>query len=572
MPRFVAPAGNLLKSSSSNSIRFSALSRRFLSFIADLALAYMAFYALLSSQVYAQKYRELTVFIFKTFELKEVANGYILSQAIGTVVFVFGLYLAFRFYVSLALGVSLSQWLVGLRGVGNKVWKRVGGGARVVLELILGPLLIGEALLLFGKPSLKETLSHTQVEPVRNKWSLYLAWIWVPGLIVFSTVSPLFQGLTLMDGIVINPVKENLDLEDQGDFNSFKNYHSNRFKFRAFSSLGGERFLLLPNFEVVKEGTNKKIKPFLWLYDQKTQRDAYIKIENRFSLLRVVEKGQLGNPLFKKHFPHLAETLEKDKGEFIKKKYRKEYEAEKFLSSETRKDIEKLVKTSLALGSSKFFDHVFQFGPFYRGFVNVRNNLVEKAFQGIVPEVDFGKIGTHSFLRFKQLFDEKIFRDKRMVETYIPIETNNSLAMRFYWGEDLQSALSRKNFRESFLQSTTWYFDYFNIFPFPTSSEEVNSLTILDHFTKTDLSVAERSRLEEAIFRLYFKLGRKSVQVKDKKMQEILLSNLNRIYLVSNFINDSKRNYYSQKFLVHLRDLRHALKNSEANYFGLSQR
>tara|TARA_Y100000590_G_scaffold470768_1_gene669779 strand:- start:845 stop:2479 length:1635 start_codon:yes stop_codon:yes gene_type:complete len=537
--------------------------------LADFALAYVSYYSLLSFPVYASKNASLTSYLYKVLELQNKAEGQVYAEGLSSLIFVFGLYLAIRFYGSLVLGVSFSQWLLGLRAVGNSTWKRIGAGARVVLELFLGPLLIGEILLLFNRPSLKESLSHTRLSSTDGKFSLYAGLIWVPCLILFSTTSPLFKGLSLMQEIVVNPVRENLNLKDQGSFDGFTNYKSNRFKFRAFNSLGDDRFMLLPNFEIVKEGSNKKIKPYLWLYDHKTQKDAYIKIEERFSLLSLLENAKLGNPLFKKQYPILFDTLGQKREQFLKRKYEKAFENKKILSEEVSLEIQDLIYKSLRLGSGSLIAHVFREGPFIRGFTEVRNKIIEKSFKGAVPEIDFGKIGNQNFLRFKQLFEEKVFLDKRMVETYIPIETNNSLTLRFYWGEDLKSALSRKNFRESFLHSIDWYFDYFNIFDFPISSEEVNSLTVLDYFTKTILNKEQRDKLEDAIFRIYFKSGRRALQKNDEVLVEILYANLNRLYLVSNYINESKRNYYSNKFLVHLRDLRQSLKSRDFNYFGI---
>ncbi|MCO4794791.1 MAG: hypothetical protein KC493_13815 [Bacteriovoracaceae bacterium] len=523
----------------------------------------------MSFRVYASKNVALTEFLFKSLELQGSAEGQVYAEGLSTLIFVFGLYLAIRFYGSLILGVSFSQWLLGLRAVGDPTWKRIGAGGRVVLEAILGPLLIGDLLLLVKKPSLKESLSHTRIITTQSKFSLYAGLIWVPCLLVFSTVSPLFKGLSLMQEIVVNPVKENLNLKGQGSFEGFTNFKSNRFKFWALNSLADDRFMLLPNFEVVKEGSSKKIKPYLWLYDRKTHKDAYIKIEERFSLLSLLENAKLGNPLFKKQFPNLFQALNQKREIYLKRKYEKDFGSNKILSEKVSLEIQDLVYKSLSLGSGNLIGHVFAEGPFIRGFVAVRDKIIEKSFKGAVPEIDFGKIGNQNFLRFKQLFEQKVFLEKRMVETYIPLETNNSLTLRFYWSEDIKSALARKNFRETFLQSIVWYFDYYNIFGFPDKSDEINSLTVLDHFTKTNLNKEQREKLEEAIFRNYFKYGRRAVQKKDDVLADILYSNLNRLYLVSNYINETKRNYYSDKFLVHLRDLRQSLKKRDFDYFGI---
>ncbi len=473
--------------------------------------------------------------------------------------------------MTLLLGVSLSQWLLGLRGLGTKSWKRVGGAARVVLEAILGPLLIGELLLVFKKPSLKEVFSHTRVYNVGGKLSLILGVIWVSGLLIFSTVSPLLEGLSLVDGMVLNPVTENLDLKDEGSLKEFKEHTSNRFKFKSLSSLSEGRFIFLPSFEFIKRGANNpKINAYLRVYDKDSNMDALIKVEERFSLLKLLEQGKLGNPFFTSQFPVLSKGFLEPKDVFYKRKYQSSYGTDKILKPKMRNEMERLVRASLSLGSRTIIGHLLTFGPFYRGFVKVRKELLKKGLDGVPPEIDFGKVGNYKFLRYKQLFEENIILDKKMVETYIPIETNNSVALRFYWGGGLQSALSRKNFRRSFLQSTLWYFDYFNMFEYPKRSDDINSLTIFDHFIKTSLTKSEREKMEEAVYRIYFKLGRRALQNGDHRLQDILFDNLNRLFLVAAHLNkETKKRYYTEKFLVHLKDLRTSIRDKELTYFGL---
>lgn len=560
-----------MNSSSEYSISFGTLSRRFLAFWADLAFAYIGFYTLLSFEVYERKYLSLSRSIGIKFDLGLGAKGLYLSQGIATVVFVFAIYLLLRFYMTLILGVSFSQWLLGLRGLGTKSWKRIGGGARVVLEAVLSPLLIGEVFLLFKKPSLKETFSHTRVYNIGNKISLYLGVLWVSALLLFSTVSPLLEGLSLMDGMVLNPVTENLDLKDEGSLKDFKEYSSNRFKFKSLSSLSKGRFLFLPSFEFIKRGANNpKINAYLRIYDKETNMDALIKVEERFSLLKLLEGGKLGNPFFSSQFPVLAKGILEPRETFFKRKYQASYGSDKILRPKIRLEIERLIRASLSLGSSTLVGHLLTFGPFYRGFVKVRKSLLEKSLDGIPPEIDFGKIGNYKFLRYKQLFEENIILDKKMVETYLPIETNNSVALRFYWGGGLQSALSRKSFRRSFLQGTLWYFDYFNMFEYPKRSDDINSLTVFDHFIKKNLTGPQREMMEEAVYRIYFKTARRALKSEDLKLQEILFDNLNRLFLVAAHLNtETKKRYYSEKFLVHLKDLRVSIKDKNLTYFGL---
>jgi hypothetical protein len=545
-----------------------------MAFLADLAFAYIGFYTLLSFQVYERKYLSLSRMIGMKFDLSSGAEGLYLSQGIATVIFVFAIYLLLRFYMTLILGVSLSQWLLGLRGIGTKSWKRIGGGARVVLEAFLSPLLIFDFFLLFKRPSLKESLSHTRVYNKGGKLSLYLGLVWVSALLLFSTVSPLLEGLKLVDGIVLNPVTENLDLKDEGSLKDFKEYSSNRFKFKSLSSLSKGRFIFLPSFEFIKRGANNpKINAYLTVYDKETNVDALIKVEQRFSLIKLLEGGKIGNPFFSSQFPSLAKGILEPRESFFKRKYQASYGTDKILRPKMRLEMERLIRASLSLGSSTLIGHLLTFGPFYRGFVKVRSSLLKKALNGVPPEIDFGKIGNYKFLRYKQLFEENIILDKKMVETYLPIETNNSVALRFYWGGGLQSALSRKNFRKSFLQGTLWYFDYFNMFEYPKRSDDINSLTVFDHFIKKSLTAAEREMMEEAVYRIYFKTARRALQAEDNKLQDLLFDNLNRLFLVAAHLNkETKKRYYSEKFLVHLKDLRISIRKKNLTYFGLVNR
>ncbi|MFT6545903.1 MAG: hypothetical protein ACJAT2_003239, partial [Bacteriovoracaceae bacterium] len=94
-----------------------------------------------------------------------------------------------------------------------------------------------------------------------------------------------------------------------------------------------------------------------------------------------------------------------------------------------------------------------------------------------------------------------------------------------------------------------------------------------DHFIKLSLTDKEREMMEEAVYRIYFKLGRRALQSGDDRLQEILFDNLNRLFLVAAHLNkESKKRFYTEKFLVHLKDLRVSIKNKRLTYFGLVQR
>ena len=63
-------------------------------------------------------------------------------EGIVSVLLVYGIYIVLRFYTTILFGVSLNQFILGMRGNRGLVWNRIGGAGRVVVEAVLGPFII----------------------------------------------------------------------------------------------------------------------------------------------------------------------------------------------------------------------------------------------------------------------------------------------------------------------------------------------------------------------------------------------------------------------------------------------
>ncbi|MCO4795000.1 MAG: hypothetical protein KC493_14890 [Bacteriovoracaceae bacterium] len=485
-----------------------------------------------------------------------------------TIIYVYTLSQFVRFYFSLTFGVSLGSLLMGIRADGRWLWKRIGGGGRVVFETFTAPLLLLDLPLLGGNPTFKEKLSFTRIVEKTNLFAPKSRYFLIPLFLSFAFIAPLLQNLTLIDGLMVSFSTEKQEkLGQNTNFDSFKYHTSNRFKLNSFTSLKEQRFVLLPSFQITKRKNKKRINPFLVVYDTKNGIDGEFRIAGKVGLLGLLEKSNKGNPLFKARYPELSELLNEDRKIYQKKPYRQEYGKKFLISSLVTTEVESLVQSSFELSLSRLFSHVMENGPFIRGYVDLRNSLLTIPRKGTIPNVDIVKMGSTKFLRFKQIFDNPPDGQRAYQETLVPMATNNALIYKFNWGKGMQDALSRKDFRESFFGVVDWYFDYSDVFTFPETIEDMKPLHILDFFTKDDLSKKQRDILEEYIYHYYFKLGRDSLKKNDDKMRNFIISSLNRLFLIARLKN-SHKNYYSSNFFNLVTGLKKSLKNKSNQYFN----
>jgi hypothetical protein len=114
------------------------------------------------------------------------------------------LFFTLRLISTLIFGVSVSELGLGVRSYGNSLWKRIGGGLRVILGLITGPFLIFDLPAIYSRRTFKEfmTFTHTYIS---SKFIAILGLLlYLPLVVGFLLFSPLFQGFELPESIFLN--------------------------------------------------------------------------------------------------------------------------------------------------------------------------------------------------------------------------------------------------------------------------------------------------------------------------------------------------------------------------------
>lgn len=519
----------------------------------------------------------LTYFLlsFPFFSLME--KNLVSSFSFGTESFSLGFFIYWhlitvlmRFSHTLLLGVTPFELLAGLKNEGPWWWQRLAGGARVLMGSLVDISVISNLPLFVKKPSFKESTIGCRLlkgDSSKRKYLMPVLCL-IAGLV--AIMGPLIKDFTIIDTLIVSvdEIKKET-LVKGGDFKAFKTYRSEKFHFEAFSSLANNRYALFPDFEFTKVKSQKRVNPFLLIYDSKQRNSGELKIGHSLNLLELLKRGKLGNPLFKGKFPHLEEAM---KGSLISSKPRswEPGQTQKPLfSDEIKLEIQKLIQASFELGPKRIAGHILEYGPFLRGFIQLREIFLYLLRPGIKPEVDFIKMGSMDFLRFRQVFPKDLPFNKGVIETYIPIETPFSVTIVMGWDHSLPGALSANTFRQNFLGDAKWYFDYRAVFPFPSQEKDMNSLVLLDFLSKDLKHQAQNELREEYLYQYYYHQCRNLLKERDIVGQEIVKNNMIRITSLFEVKNANKTDSFSRLFMERWSELYSAFIGQESSYFNL---
>lgn len=489
------------------------------------------------------------------------------------------------FFSTLLLGRSLFEMMAQMRNSGPWWWQRIGGGARAIIDIFLGPMLIFDFPLIFKHPSYKEKIVTSYSLAPRQGTPLRLILI-MPIFLLFTLFAPLMTNFQFMSAtpitIVDVPVKK---LEGGKDFSKFQDVSSELFHFKSFTSFAEGQLWPLPDYHKVRVRKKKKISATLLIYDQRNKNYGQWRIRKRISLLNLLALGRRGNPLFSLKFPHLnhAIELQKDNSNYYGKRDARALEQfPSLFTMELKKEIQRFFKVSFELGIDHLIGHTLTYGPFIRGFVEVRQALLGLLPQGVKPEVDLVHLGDNHFLRFRQNHQKNSILGKSVTETYLSIETENALLFELGWDSSLSGALSAQSFRENVLAQAQWFFDYKNLFMQRMTKEiddyayqlkKSSAFFILDLLLQNELKTKDQTLLEHILYRFYFDICRRAVENSNSNTDfyEMIRENFGRISSLidyrNNLARERNKNIFSLIFMKKWKDLWNGLRLKNRNFF-----
>ncbi|MBL6989965.1 MAG: hypothetical protein ISR65_09315 [Bacteriovoracaceae bacterium] len=515
---------------------------RLLAVIGDVAISYAVYFFLLSFEW------------FRSFESSLNAPA-----PLPKILMIYSAYMVIRFYFTLVFSVSLSQALIGIKSEGEFVWKRVGGGIRVVFESIFSPILLFDLPHLGGRKTLKEVISFTTLSSKGRVLPIIFCVLFIPILSILIVASPLLQNLNLFDQVEFVKTKNRKEkLTKDEDFEKFKHYTSDFLGFSSFSSLARGRFLLLPSFDFQMIGKNKTAVPVLTIYDLKTKALGKFKKAKYFDFLEQIRVFKQGHSIFTTKYKLLNKLTKLAPSTFNKKKYTGPLVSRPLLNNKTTEQLAALVSSAFKINLFTLFDHIRQDSLNIENYLALKKEILNTIGRDYSLEVSTTQMGIRTILVLKEASKEY----------WLPLATMKAPIFEISFEGSANDKLVLDDFVKTFFSSVDWYFDYDEVFRFPPNKQDFSALTIIDYLPKATLSKDRAKGLTIYIYHYFFDICADAIFKKDVRLQELLDKTLQRYLTYTKFLNKGKLKHFSSDFRSLLKTLKSALQNKDRKYFN----
>ncbi len=303
-----------------------------------------------------------------------------------------------RFVSTLVLSVSLSEFFLGIKSVGNQIWARVGGALRVLIGLITGPFLIFDVPALVSRRTFKEFLTFTHTT-LRGKFLFsVLALVYMPACIALFFVSPMFQGLDFPAPVAFSDRIPNIQSATRTDGESVV-LTKMKSEVLGFSINIDE--VQVTSFVDLKFQSKEKKKiasPFIGFYFPDSERGVELSVEKTFEMRDLLSIAVKGNYFLHEKYPEITSYLYD--ASTVNKSFASKMTAREELQFTT--EMIDLLKTSLELSVDNFIDTMETHTLIIKSLIEFKSSLLS-----LVPEqfssVDLVRWGNQTCLRFTYL-------------------------------------------------------------------------------------------------------------------------------------------------------------------------
>ncbi|GAB4021605.1 MAG: hypothetical protein Fur0010_24660 [Bdellovibrio sp.] len=392
-------------------------------------------------------------------------------------------------------------------------------------------------------------MSSTKLRLKSSKTKVVVAPLLFMASLFLFILAPLLSDFKNADGWVVSFHETNIPkLDKNADFTSFKIHMSNRFHFKTLTSLMDGRFQIIPGFEIKKSNSKSLMTPMFSVYDTQLRRKADVRMIKRLSIEGLVKHFTKGNPFVMLSFPDLSKGFNSSLN-----------------SVRFKNQLVEWTRTSFSLNAQNIFKNPL-LAP---SLVEFRKYLLQQLRPGAVPEVDLVEMGNATFLRFRQNFEKHVEWSDQFVETYLPLIADEVVMWEMVWSRSLDDALSRKEFMTAFFSSAEWFYGDQDIYQLPENELDFRALMLVDFFIKKDINTKQRIAMEGYTFHLFFDLARISIANQDKQLAEIALDRIQQFNLVVNLRTKGEEKFFSEQFIIQMKELYQSLKAGDKKYFGI---
>lgn len=468
----------------------------------------------------------------------------------------FMVFYAFKIVGALLFGVSIAQFLMGIKSENSFLWARGGGILRTVLEMILSPLFfILDLPVVMSKRSFKEFITFTNLTP-RNKILRFLGnFIICPMLILVCFLSPLLKDFKFIErGILVEEIMTKKKKKRVRGGEEITSSAAIKLVFnvdlpKLYSKIEYEydpALLILPSF--VK---NKNILyPGLTIISKEQRVVGEFFLEKTFSMGKLLEIAEWGNPLFSVNYPELGRFLGASNKKNIKP-----------LTTTQVTEWENLIKKTFELSVFSLDEHLMEYGPFVLGYVELRNTFLKMFGVEFLEKAEFLKVGKNTLLIIEG--DQS---SNSIVNYVIPLNSSMICLYKFLWRPVAKGRNVSLEFYKKYFEKHEFSSD--QALEFPTIKEDSFIPSFLSEFLfANSLDKEKEQMLEQTFYNLFYSSGTEVLKIDDKLVSKEFTQ------LLSHFESNKKNFPFADlevqtKFLKNVADLKNAIQEKNKAYFG----
>tara|TARA_Y100000590_G_scaffold470454_1_gene665206 strand:- start:76661 stop:78808 length:2148 start_codon:yes stop_codon:yes gene_type:complete len=327
---------------------------RFIAFVMNLTIVYAVYlYALpllKIEELFQSNYDLIMPFVDKALPMIQPhVPENILTMALSYTTFkILTIFVTLEVLSSMLFSCNLALFLLGVTGNGTFLGKRIKAVFRAIFSLVTSPLIITELPVLLKYRTLKEVLSHSQLEKRSNFLSIILGFTIAPVVIVAAFLWPLVNDPTLLKlpefvEIAKTPIKKG---------KREKNYVG------ASTTLGFKVSLYKkPSLELLPSLEKTGLK--LYIFDLKKGKKVSLSMAKAIDLNDEFKLMLEQNPFFSSYSPELFKFMNEQKD-----------------SPGVVREITNLTRDSLGITPNRLHEILLEHGPYINGIMAIRMKIL----------------------------------------------------------------------------------------------------------------------------------------------------------------------------------------------------
>ncbi len=442
------------------------------------------------------------------------------------------LFIIIRLLSTLLLGVSISEAALGVRSQGNMIWKRLGGGVRVLLGVITGPFIIFDVPSIVSRRTFKEFMTFTNTYLSSKFLAILGVLLYLPLVITAALLSPLIQGFELPEPILINSKLERrvklVENKDEAQQVIKVEESSNFLKVRL--QYDPNAVSMIPLFKFTEKKKKITYRPSIDFYLKDLQRNVEVELLKTFDLRELIGIGLKGNFFLYDKFPALYNFVYST--ESLNPAFKSKNDAK--ANQKFADQFVDFTKLCFELSSDNAFDIMQTYTPFLKSLMDYRSSFLELIEFKEFSEIQFFKIGNAYFLRIS-------YARQKPFDLILPLIMSEGRLVKAEFDKKEKLNNLKNSFYKFILNESDWL-DYKKA---PANEELLNSFQVLDYFSSLDLKKqVVTDNKAKALYGYYFERSAEILKKGDTLEMELWKKSLKSIFLI---MEKMKENYNKEK-------------------------